>query len=99
MASVSSRVKEAEQYLLKKDFINIDSYVQIYEIFIAVFVKKSIRPDIYKIKKDYIKMGKVVGMSFGNKGVCAYSFTLRNRVFNFCGQHLKHGAESADARD
>ena len=60
-------------------------------MYITIFVKKSLRPEINQIKRYYIKEGKLGMFYCGNKGGVAYSFYLRNRVFNFFGLHLKHG--------
>jgi hypothetical protein len=35
----------------------------------------------------------------GNKGCVAYSFLLRDRVFNFICCHLKHGQDNEDKRN
>ena len=100
MTAIGYRMQETENYLHKNGFINIDeSYVQIWEMYITIFVKKSLRPEINQIKRDYIKQGKLGMFDCGNKGGVAYSFYLRNRVFNFFGLHLKHGQENADVRD
>lgn len=40
------RVQEIEQFLAKKGFYNIDSFMGMYEMFIAIFVKKDLRKEI-----------------------------------------------------
>ena len=60
-------------------------------MYITIFVKKSLRPEINQIKRDYIKQGKLGMFDCGNKGGVAYSIYLRNRGFNFFGLYLKHG--------
>lgn len=75
--------------MASKGFYNIDNYMGMWEMFIAVFVKKDLRKEIHEIKKTYLAKGQM-GL-IGNKGAVAYSFILRNRVFNFIGVHLKHG--------
>lgn len=35
----------------------------------------------------------------GNKGGVAYSFRLKNRLFNFINTHLRHGQNKQDERN
>jgi len=60
-----------------------------WEIFIVVFVKQYLIDEISLVKKESIAKGKL--NLIGNKGVVAYSFVLRERIFNFIGCHLRHG--------
>lgn len=55
-------------------------------MFIAIFVKIDLRKEISDIKKTFIVKGKY--NLIGNKGCVAYSFVLRDRVFNFINCHL-----------
>ena len=65
-------------------------------MFIIVFVKRHLRVEVKDIKKQAIAKGK---LGFGNKGCVAYSFVLRERVFNFIACHLKHGQDASKKRD
>lgn len=60
-----------------------------WEMFVAVWVKKDLRKEIQNITKTYIAKGQM--NIVGNKGTVAYSFVLRDRTFNFINVHLKHG--------
>lgn len=60
-------------------------------MFIAIFVKIDLRKEISDIKKTCIVKGKY--NLIGNKGCVAYSFVLRDRVFNFINCHLQHGQD------
>lgn len=99
MTMVATRVDEISKFLKPKGFVNIESYKNIGEIFVCIFVKEEIKKQIFSLKSDSIKQGKIMGIATGNKGCCAYSFALRDRIFNFIGLHLKHGAENAEVRN
>jgi hypothetical protein len=93
----SYRVQEISDYLTSKGFLNIDSFVGMWEMFIAVFVKKGLRKEIQDVQKHYIAKGKY-GV-IGNKGCVAYSFVLRERPFNFICCHLQHGQNKFQLRN
>ena len=93
----SYRIGELTSYLEKHGFVNIDTYCGMWEMIIAVYCKKELRREISCVVKAYKAKGKF-GM-VGNKGAVSYSFLLRQRVFNFIGCHLKHGAENCDKRN
>jgi hypothetical protein len=57
-----------------------------WEMFIVIFVKKELRKEIQDIKKCILAKGKFGYV--GNKGCVAYSFVMRDRVFNFIACHL-----------
>ena len=78
-----------EDFLKTKGFLNIDSLIGMWEMWIAVFVKSNIKKEIQDVKKHSLAKGKFD--MIGNKGGVAYSFVLRDRIFNFIGCHLKHG--------
>lgn len=45
----SYRVQEISDFLASKGFLNIDSFVGMWEMFIAVFVKKGLRKEIQDV--------------------------------------------------
>jgi hypothetical protein len=54
-----------------------------------IFVKNELSSEVTHVTKETIAKGKL--NIIGNKGAVAYSFVLRDRVFNFYGCHLRHG--------
>lgn len=66
-------------------------------MFIIIFVKQDLLKEIQDINKLAIAKGQFE--VFGNKGCVAYSFLLRDRVFNFINCHLTHGAEKVQKRN
>jgi hypothetical protein len=100
MQLVSTRVDEMTKYLKPLGFVALDTnYVNIGEIFVTIFVKEGLKTQLSSLKTHSIKQGKVMGIATGNKGCCAYSFILKDRLFNFIGLHLKHGQENAEVRN
>ena len=78
--------------------MNIDSnFCGMWEMFIVVFVKEKLRNEITYVKKESIAKGKL--NLIGNKGTVAYSFVLRDRIFNFMGCHLRHGQKKFELRN
>lgn len=53
----AQRIQELETFLSSKGFYNIESFMGMWEMFIAVFVKKDLRKEIHDIKKTYIAKG------------------------------------------
>jgi hypothetical protein len=93
-----ARMRELETYMTTNGFINIDSnFCAQWEMFIVVFVKIDLRKEVQDVKKESIAKGQM-GL-VGNKGCVAYSFLLRDRVFNFICCHLKHGANNEEKRN
>lgn len=88
------RFQDLLNFFEPKGFLNIDdTFCNMWEMFLIVFVKSYLRPEITCIRKETIAKGKM-GL-IGNKGIVAYSFVLRDRTFNFIGCHLKHGQDKA----
>ena len=94
----ANRIGELEEFMKAHDFYNIDStFCGMWEMFIVIFVKKELRKEIFNVKKQDIAQGQY-GL-VGNKGCVAYSFQLRDRIFNFISCHLKHGEENLEKRN
>jgi len=86
------RMLEIEQFMLQRGFVNCDTknhLVGMYEMFLIIFVKAKLSKDVSKVNSTYLQKG-FMGV-VGNKGAIAYSFTLKNRLFNFIAVHLRHG--------
>lgn len=66
-------------------------------MFIVVFVKDRLKDEISYLKKESIAKGKL--NLIGNKGSVAYSFVIRDRIFNFMGCHLRHGQKKFELRN
>tara|TARA_B110000285_G_scaffold188529_1_gene214746 strand:+ start:3118 stop:3360 length:243 start_codon:yes stop_codon:yes gene_type:complete len=69
--------------------------IQMYEMFIISFIKKS-KQGMLKgvVKTDYKACGKDIigtGIKFGNKGGLHMHFKLNDKHFNFIACHLQHG--------
>ena len=91
-------MREIEVHMNSKGFLNIDSsFCAQWEMFIVIFVKKDLRKEIQDVKKQSIAKGQM--QLVGNKGCVAYSFVLRDRVFNFICCHLKHGQDTEEKRN
>ena len=94
------RMLEIEQFMVPRGFANVDVKNQIvgmYEMFMIIFVRKELSNDVSKVVSTYLQKG-LWGV-VGNKGGIAYSFTLKNRLFNFIAVHLRHGQSKEGERD
>ena len=91
----NARIIALEQFMDFKGFINLDTqYASMWEMFLICFVKKELLPHVSKVKQAINAKGKNVLVStIGNKGAIAYSFMLKNRLFNIVACHLQHKME------
>lgn len=79
-----------EKFLHCNGFVNVDSrFISQWQMFLMVFVKKSLKPLITHVSRQAIPQGKLKG-TIANKGGMACSFCLNGRFFNFIGGHLIH---------
>lgn len=86
------RALEIENYMIPRGFVNIDSANQMnvmFEMYIIIYVRRELIPDVKKVTATRLEKG-LWGM-VGNKGAVAYSFKIKNRLFNFIACHLRHG--------
>ena len=78
--------------MLPRGFVNIDkdyNSVAMFEMFIIAFIRRGLATDVSKVKQVALEKGWM--NIVGNKGGVAYSFLLKNRLFNFIATHLRHG--------
>jgi hypothetical protein len=83
---------EIDNHMVAHGFVNIDAtnlVCAMFEMFLMIFVKKELAGDVTKVVQTHIEKG-FMGV-VGNKGCVAYSFKLKNRLFNVIGTHLRHG--------
>ena len=86
------RTVDIEKFMVPRGFVNIDATNQVasmYEMFLLVFIKRELSTEVSKVEQTYLAKG--FGGFVGNKGGIAYSFTIKNRLFNFIACHLRHG--------
>lgn len=86
--------------MLPRGFVNIDkdcNSVAMFEMFLIAFIRRELATDVSKVKQTTLEKGWM--NIVGNKGGVAYSFQLKNRLFNFIACHLRHGQSKEAERD
>lgn len=86
--------------MLPRGYVNIDkdyNSVAMFEMFQIAFIRRELATDVSKVKQVALEKGWM--NIVGNKGGVAYSFQLKNRLFNFIAVHLRHGQSKEAERD